>query len=222
MSQGTPLRALRSAWILAAALALLLAGCTHAVPLTGNFDPRPGAARLPVAVGVYYSDEFATYEHAENSFGDRWVFPLGPASRPLIDQALAALFETSVPVGGRPPLEAGQPDVVAVVEPAIEGFGFTLPFLKTGTYTAEIVYRFTLYAPNGTPFASWSVTGYGAKPGEVGFEFARWPGEAADIAMADAAHKFVAGFGDVPEVRRWLETLGVPVARAVPGPGVRG
>ena len=66
----------------------------------------------------------------------------------------------------------------------------------------------------GDPVASWTVTGTGAKPGEFGFEFARWPGEAADIAMQDAAKQLVSGFSDVPEVRRWLKEKGALISRA--------
>ena len=73
---------------------------------------------------------------------------------------------------------------------------------RTGAYTAEITYRFTLYALNGEPLASWTVRGTGSKHGKVDFNFVRGPGEAADLAMQDAATKFVTGFPDIPEVRR--------------------
>jgi len=194
-----------------AGAALVISACSHAIPVTGTFSPPPGLATIPVAVGVYYGQELRSYEHAGSRMGDRWIFLLGAASVRLFDQAFPALFAQAIPVVNRLSLAEGTPRSVGVIEPRIKDFDFTLPFLKTGTYTAEIAYRMTLYAPSGETIASWTVRGVGMKSGELGFEFSRWPGEAADLAMQDAASKFLEGFRDVPEVRRWLRQLGVPL-----------
>lgn len=191
-------------------VAILLVSCTHTIPLKATIEPPLDVTQVPVAVGVYYSPEFRAYEHAGSRGGDRWVFPLGPASMTLFDQAFPRVFASTQPVQSRPPLPTGDVELAAVIEPKIETFDFGLPFLKTGTYTAEITYRFTLYSPRGDPIASWLVKGVGAKPGEGGFEFARWPGEAADLAMRDAATKFLTGFGEVPEVQRWVRQVKAP------------
>ena len=53
----------------------------------------------------------------------------------------------------------------------------------------------------GASIGSWRVTGVGERRGEIGFEFARWPGNAANAAMEDAARKFIDGVELVPEVR---------------------
>jgi hypothetical protein len=206
------MRPVGSRVILMAVLALGAAtGCTHVIPLTAaSLDRPPGAIQAPVAVGVYYSPEFRTHEQKIWRGGDRWDFALGEASVRLLDRAWPMIFESSPPVPSRPPMQAGQPKLAAVIEPKIEAFDFSLPFLKTGTYTAEITYRMTLYSPEGESLVSWTVRGQGAKSGQMGFEFARWPGEAADLAMQDAATKFITGFRDVPEVRAWLRRLGVP------------
>ena len=89
---------------------------------------------------------------------------------------------------------------------------------KGGTSWAETPSRFPLSPPAGEPLAAWSVRGRGDKPGQVGFEFARWPGEAADLAMQEAATKLVQGFREVPEVSVWLRRLGVPGAGRPPEP----
>ena len=197
--------------LMAAALALGAAtGCTHTIPLKAVLDRPPVAVQASLAVGVYYSPEFRTYEEKIWRGGDRWDFALGEASVRLLAQAWPFLFESNASVPSRPPLQTGQPKLAAVIEPKIEAFDFSLPFLKTGTYTAEITYRMTLYSPEGESLVSWTVRGQGAKPGQAGFEFARWPGEAADLAMQDATMKLVSGFRDVPEVRARLRRLGVP------------
>lgn len=205
-------------WIGPLLLVIALTGCTHAIPLRGTLDAPPKVEQAPVAVGVYHSPEFRSYRHAGSRGGDTWEFTLGPPSVMLVDRALSLLFESVQPVTSRSPI-ADRPALGGVIEPRIEGFDFGLPMLKTGTYTAEITYRFLLYAPNGDPVASWAVKGVGAKPGELGFEFARWPGEAADLAMQDAIRKMLAGFRDMPETRRWLAERGV---RSVAAPTTAG
>jgi hypothetical protein len=197
-------------------VAALMAGCTHAIPIKASLEAPPNVAQVPVAVGVYYSAEFRAYEHLGARFGDRWAFPLGQGSVALFDRVFPVMFERTFPVQSLPPLNPGGPQLAAVIEPKIEEFDFTLPMLKTGTFSAEITYRFTLYSPQGDPVASWTVKGVGAKPGEIGFELARWPGEAADLAMQDAATKFISGFRDVPEVRQWLRRVGAPGAGLIP------
>lgn len=199
------------------AAAALASGCAHAIPLTPTMSRPPTVRQVPLAVGVFYSPEFRNYTHSGWRGGDRWDFPLGEASVKLFDQAFPIMFESLVPVSSRPPLAPDGRKLAAVIEPKIEGFDFNLPFIKTGTYSAEITYRFTLHSMEGEPFASWTVKGVGAKPGQFGFEFARWPGEAADLAMQDAATKLVTGFWDVPEVRLWLRKSGVRGAGWIPG-----
>jgi hypothetical protein len=201
-----------------ACAALVISACSHAIPVTGTFSPPPSLTTIPVPVGVYYGPELRSYEHAGSRMGDRWIVLLGPASVRLFDQAFPALFAQVIPVANRPPLAEGTPRPVGVIEPRIEDFDFTLPFLKTGTYTAEIAYRMTLYTLSGETIASWIVRGVGMKSGEFGFEFSRWPAEAADLAMQDAASKFLEEFRDVPEVRRWLRQLGVPLSGSLGSP----
>lgn len=191
--------------LLIAAIAALSAACSHQIPLNPTKAPPAAvSAKVPATVGVYYSPAFRDHIHSGKFGGDTWNFPLGNASVLLCEQSLPSLFTKTVPLTQRQPLPAGTPALDAVLEPRIEGFTFGLPMLKTGLYTAEIVYRFVLLAPDGTEIGSWTTAGSAAKPGEFGFEFARWPGEAADVAMRQAMDRFLQGFDQVPEVRRWL------------------
>jgi len=199
----------RRAGLLIALLALgPLTACAHTIPMKPAFVTPTATMQVPVVIGVYYRPDFSQREDKIWRMGDRWDFPLGQASVLVLDGAWKALFEGYRPVSAPPPLSAGERRVAAVIEPSIEAFDFGLPFLKSGTYTAEITYRFKLYAPDGATLASWTVRGAGAKPGQFGFDFSRGPGEAAELAMQDAATKLAAGFRDVPEVRAWLRTSG--------------
>lgn len=186
-----------------------LSGCAHDIPMTGNLEPSPAITRIPATVGVYYSPEFKTYEHRGARGGDIWVFPIGPASVRMFDRLFPVLFEGAFPVDRRPPLPEGLAKRLdGVVEVRIEGFDFGLPLLKNGTYTAEVTYRVILYSTAGDSLVSLTVQGFGSKAGEFGFGFARWPGEAADLAVQDAGTKLMNSFGNAPEVKHWLKQVG--------------
>lgn len=185
-------------------MAFALGACAHAIPLKGTAELPAAAERMAARVGVYYSPEFRAYMHSGEKGGDTWNFPLGQASVNIYDEAFAAVFAGTVPVDQLPPQPAGGPVLDAVIEPRIVGFNFNLPFIKTSTYSSQITYSYIFYSPDGARIASWTVTGFGAKRGQFGFDFARWPGESADLAMQDAASKFVTGFRTVPEVMNWL------------------
>lgn len=196
----------RSAIRLLAAVAMIgvVSACSHTIPLNPVVAEKAAPPQLAEDVGVYFSDEFRTFEFRGNRGGDSWIFPLGQASVPLLAKAFDQVFRRTERVQSLPPFGPEHTDLAAVIEPRIEEFDFDIPFLKTQTYTASITYRFILHAANGEPVASWAVTGEGAVPGQLGFEFARWPGLAADAAMENAAQKFSSGILNVPEVRRWL------------------
>lgn len=199
--------------------AMLVGACAHSVPLGAGpaLSIKAPAGRLPAVVGIYYSPEFRVHEEKVWKKGDRWDFPLGTSSVRLFDQAIPLVFEKAIPVQGRPPLGAA-PDLGAVIEPRIEAFDFQLPWLKTSTYSAEISYRIILYNRAGDSVVSWVVKGAGEKAGQVGFEFARWPGEAADLAMRDAVQKFVDGFAEIPEIKAWLQRTAGRQPGLQPGP----
>src|SRR5262252_7197588 len=153
---------------------VLLTACAHTIPMKPAFVSATVATQVPIVVGIYYRPGFGQREDRIWRMGDRWDFPLGQASVLVLEGAWKALFEGHTLVSAPPPLSVGEPKVAAVIEPSIEAFDFGLPFLKSGTYTAEITYRFKLYAPDGTTLASWTVRGAGAKPGQFGFDFSRW------------------------------------------------
>lgn len=197
---------------------VLVSACSHAIPLSPNVATSSATSSVDEDVGVYFSEEFRTYEHSGSRFGDTWVFPLGPASVEIFGQTFDQVFKRTETVPLLPPLGAEHAGLAAVIETRIEEFDFHVPFLKTQTYTAQITYRFVLHKENGEPVASWTVTGDGAKPGQIGFEYSKWPGQAADAAMEDAAKKFSEGILHVPEVRRWLRERGIQTSRVDPIP----
>lgn len=187
----------------------LMSGCAHTIPLNATVSQTQEVSEVPISVGVYYTPQFRSYKHEGSRMGDKWIYNLGEASVNLFDKVFPTLFQEARHVRERPPISSSDDNLTAVIVPKIEAFDFSLPFLKNGTYTAEITYRFTLYSVKGDPFASWTIKGEGEQRGQFGFSFSRWPGEAADHAMEDAARKFMLGFRDEPEVLNWLTQNGL-------------
>lgn len=186
-----------------------LSGCAHQIPITRTAEPMPVVTRLPVVIGVYQNPEFKIYEYKASRFGDMWIFPIGTASTDMFDRLFPMMFETTFPVDRRPPMPPGQFNSLdGVIEVRFEAFDFAIPLLKNGNYTAEVSYRVILYSPGGETMISQSVKGSASIQGQFGFEFARWPGEAASLAVHDAGAKLLTTFGDAPEVKQWLKKLG--------------
>ncbi|MFQ5579073.1 MAG: hypothetical protein ACE5FZ_00535 [Nitrospiria bacterium] len=185
-------------------IGILLSGCTHISTLKPTMNQSRDIVKIPISVGIYYSPEFKTYNQDRKTGPHRWVIPLGQASVAAFDQAIKKVFDRTIHVSSRPPFTHNNYKVDTVIEPKIEHFNFDLP-LFMGTYSAEVVYRITLYSSDGTPFISWTVRGTGERPS--GFDYlthATPIGEATDLAIQGAITKFMTGFSDVPEVKNWL------------------
>ena len=196
------IRSGRAAFVVLAAV-VALAGCTMN-PIISPEVKTQRIAKIDRFVGVYLSEDTRTTVWTENKFGDTYKFPIGGASARAIEDAARRTFQRTAKVKGLPPLGPGGADVDAVLEAEIEGFSFVLPLLKTSTYRAEITYRFTLHTTAGLPAASWVVVGEGAQRGQLGFEFARWPGEAATLAIEDAMRQLIEDTDQNSEVIKWL------------------
>lgn len=184
----------------------ILAGCTWNYEVKGTLENPPTVQGLPipVAVGVYYGPELRAYKHTHSKPFHSYVVPVGEPSERLLNQVFRKMFQTVVPVSGRPPLKTPSQGLVAVIEPRIEEFHSDFPALLIYVRTyVEVVYRFTLYSLDGTPVASWIVQGEGEDTSFGGM--GEFLGDASALALKDAAVKLLTGFRDVPEVKRWLK-----------------
>ena len=87
---------------------LVALGCTHAIPMMGTMEAPPTTARVPLRLGVYYSQDFRNYRYLGSRGGDRWDFPLGSSSTRLFDRVFADMF-ISAQKWGQPPALKRQP-----------------------------------------------------------------------------------------------------------------
>lgn len=190
------------------ALPILLVGCsTSTISVNPTAEGLAVPARLPLTIGIYYAPEFRAYESVcyrpvlvEDCHpkGVRaLIFPVGQASVTLLDQALALLFERSVPFPANPAPATVGPPVAAILEPTLVEFhygwsGYASPAFRW----TEVTHRFLLRSPQGDLVASWTVTGAGKADA--------WD-QAFERALRDAVRQFVATFRAVPEVQQWLQ-----------------
>jgi hypothetical protein len=102
--------------------------------------------------------------------------------------------------------EAQTAGVDAIFAPAIEEFQLALPAkTKLDVYEVWIKYNMRLLTVQGDYIADWVVTSYGKSPTETFRTVEGAINDAAVVALRDLASTFSLSFGDVPEVRDWLE-----------------
>jgi len=184
---------------------------TYTSELKGALEEPPTFTRLPVTVGVYYSSKFRTYQYrftVEVAL-EEYVIPLGKPSARLFDQISPIMFDRVIYLQHRPPLSPAESNLDLIIEPRIEEFDIGYPAYFFQTSRTEIVYRITLYSTDGTPFASWTVTGMSEGRPDLFERSHTHFGKRSDLALQDAAKKFMTGFHNIPEVRAWLRRRGV-------------
>lgn len=89
----------------------LVAACTTTAPVKGEF-PAPLVSRLPLTVGVNYSEGLRNYVYTQEAPGERsWVVLLGDANIALFDQVFSSMFAEVVPVQPDPDPGSAKPNV---------------------------------------------------------------------------------------------------------------
>ena len=188
------------------ALLLALAACEQSVSLKVDTEiPTPVISRMPVKMGVFFSDEMRNYIFAENS-EDRpnWKIESGSSHVALFDQIISSMFVETKEVAGT----AADTTLDAVLAPSVAEMQFALPEeTKTDFYEAWVKYNMELYNRDGSRIAGWSVTGYGKSSTEFMKSRDKGLNAAVNQALRDAGAKFALGFHRVEDVSAWLEQL---------------
>jgi len=189
---------------------LLLAGCgVNNVVVEGDF-PTPNIEKLPLSVAVYYDNalrEFAYVEYSDTG-QEEYNIESGTSHIRLFDAVLPAMFENVIIVDSME--EAASTGVDAVFTPAIEEFQLALPAkTKLDVYEVWIKYNMRLVTPEGDYIADWVLTSYGKTPTSTFGSVEAGINDAAIVALRDLASSFSLSFGQVPEVRDWLNSRGI-------------
>ena len=188
-------------------LAVLLTNCgVNNVVIEGDF-PTPNITKMPVTVAVYYDDalrDFSYIEYSETG-QEEYNIESGVSHIELFNAILPAMFENVVTVSSLE--EAESRNVDAVFAPAIEEFQLALPAkTKLDVYEVWIKYNMRLLSAEGDYIADWVLTSYGKTPTENFRSTEAAINDAAIVALRDLASSFSLSFGQVPEVRDWLDS----------------
>lgn len=169
----------------AVALILLQAACTKTVTVTGTL-PTPLVERVPANVGVYYSDEFKSFEHKETMpESGTYEIDFGSQNLKFFRNLVNALFTDVTEVNARELPVEQQGTFDAVLVPKIVKYGFLVPAISTLTfYEASIEYQITLVDNEGNDLGNWKIVGYGKAEGEL-FGAGKAVGEATMLAIRD-------------------------------------
>jgi hypothetical protein len=199
-----PYRAARIHRLVPLLAALLLAGCTTtAVEVQGEFPTGAVVEKLPLSMGVLFTEEFRAYTLAEPipTRGD-WTIDIGSAQVAMFQSVLPAMFERVEEVDS---VEAAE-GLDAVLVPRVEEMQFAIPFqTKSNFFEVWIRYQLTLHDPaTDTVIAAWPLTAYG-RTRDAMLEGAE-PAirQAAIMALRDAGAFLAIDFRKTRELEPWL------------------
>ena len=166
-------------------LVLIQSSCTNVVVVEGSL-PTPLVEKIPARLGVYYSEEFKTYQHKENlpQFG-AYEVDLGNQNLKFFRNLSGALFAEVLEIDS-PELTAEQvSELDAVFIPRIVQYGFLVPAMSTLTFhEVSIKYEIQLKDRYGKNLGRWSFVGYG-KAEASRFGSGEAVGEATMLAIRD-------------------------------------
>jgi len=201
-----------------ATLCAVLGGCAKVAVLPEGDLPKPLVVQTPAKVGVVVTQEASNYTHKESRASVDYEAQLGPSHKHLVEEifkaefADAKIFET---------VDAArlEPGLLAIFEPRIEQFSFASAKETGGSYCAVTIrYQIAIYAPNGEPVDTLTLTGYGSGPAPKLGNGAEELGIATYAAMRDAAAKFLTQFPSLDVAKPLLASQALqPKVQPLPG-----
>lgn len=201
-------------------LLALLSGCGPAqVDVEGNF-PAPLMEPLPLTLGVWYTEEFATHEffdEAKSRSESSWIVKTGEAQVQMWDTLLPGMFVNLVVMKGKPGPGQMNQVVDAVLIPHVDELQYAIPaHTKVKVYEIWMRYRFELVTTGGDPIAEWTMTSYGKTPTAFLQSDKAAVNLAAVMALRDAGANFATNFTRVPAVQEWLQQKWQPPEEVTP------
>lgn len=195
-----------------------LHGCASVAVIPEGDLPAPLIVPTPAKVGVVVTPETGNYVHKEQRASVDYEAQLGPSHKQLVEEIFKAEFTDarmfeSVDAAR---LEAG---LLAIFEPRIEQFSFASARETGGTYCAVTIrYQIGIFAPNGEPVDTLTLTGYGSGPAPKIGNGEEELGIAAYAAMRDAAAKFLTQFPGLEIAKPLLASQALqPRSQPIPG-----
>ena len=184
----------------------ILTGCSSSLKFQVKSDiPTPLVSKIPLVIGVYYTDKFKNYSYHENSAERKnWDIESGPSQVAMFDQVLPSMFKQVKHINSLP-LTGDEAGIQAVLIPSIEEMQFSLPAeTHLDMYEVWIKYKLRLQDAKGNVIAEWSVTAYGKSSTKFLKNREKGLNDAMDLALRDAGAKIALGFSKEAGVNQWL------------------
>jgi hypothetical protein len=201
-----------------AGLALVFGGCAQVAVRPEGELPKPLILQTPAKVGVVVTPETASYVHKESRASVDYEAQLGEAHKHLVQQIFEAEF-TEARLFESVDAARLEPGLLAIFEPRIEQFSFASARETGGVYCAVTIrYQIVIFAPNGEPVDTLTLTGYGSGPAPKIGNGEEELGIAAFGAMRDAAAKFLTQFAALDIAKPLLASQALqPRVQPIPG-----
>jgi hypothetical protein len=208
----------RIASITLVALGLVLGGCAKVALRPYSELPKPLVVPAPAKVGVVITPETGSYTHKESRASVDYEAQLGESHRELVEQIFQAEF-TEAKMFDSVDAARLEPGLMAIFEPRIEQFSFASARETGGIYCAVTIrYQIGIFAPNGEPVDTLTLTGYGSGPAPKIGNGAEELAIAAYAAMRDAAAKFLTQFPNLEVAKPLLASQPLqPKTQPLPG-----
>lgn len=201
-----------------AATCLVLGGCAKVLIKPEGELPKPLVVATPAKVAVVVTTETANYTHKESRASVDYEASLGPEHKHLVEEIFKAEFVDARMFDSMDAARA-EAGVQAIFEPRIEQFSFASSKETGGNYCAVTIrYQILIYAPDGQPVDTLTLTGYGSGPAPKIGNGEEELGIATYAAMRDAAAKFLTQFQALDVAKPLMVSQALqPKVQPVPG-----
>jgi len=167
--------------------------------------PQPLVEPLPLKVGAYYREHFCTFATVQQipmpntdiTLVERIM--LGEANIALFDYILSHTFQKITPVQDLSGDFRDAKDIDIIIEPTVSEYSYSV---SPGICLVRIIYAITLYTPDGGRLGPWLIEGNGSVPTGISSKTeTTLVTELTQMAMRQAAAKFMTGFCDQPKIK---------------------
>ena len=168
--------------------------------------PQPLIEPLPIKVGVYYDNNFGTFETTQKvEVLDAGTYieniKMGKANIALFDYILSTVFEKVIPVQYLSEGSEYKKDIDLIIEPIVHSY--TYPNVTVDGPYIHIIYAINVYLPDGEQIDSWRIKGSGHVPPRFELKHETTAVvELTQMAMREVAAKFITDFCNQEEIKR--------------------
>lgn len=180
---------------------------THNINISeiGNY-PQPLVEPLPLKVGAYYGEDFCKFDtvqqisipNSDITLVDQIM--LGEANTALFDYILSHTFEKVTPFQRFSEDSRHAKDLDIIIEPKVSEYSYSV---SPSICQVRIIYAIAFYTPDGARLGPWLIEGNGFILTGISFKTeTTLVTELTQMAMRQAAAKFMTGFCDQPEIKQ--------------------